>query len=250
LADFAIVDTHVHLYDSRVLSYPWKEQAPALDRPYLADDFRPLTAGVDVEPIVFVEVDAAPGDHLAEARFAQEQAEAEPGLRGMVASMPLEMGAAVEPELVEDAKLPFARGVRRLIERHHHEPGWTLGENFLTGVRPLAKFRFTFDLCLFHPQLGEMNELARRCPEVNFVVDHIAKPRIRQGLRESWWRELRATGPPNVWRKNFRRSPIVDTIVAGASNGEKRRLYRDNAIAFYRLWWEPESHGSLPEERN
>ena len=73
MPDFAIVDTHVHLYDPRVLSYPWMKQAPALGRPYLADDFRRLTAGVDVEAIVFVEVDAAPGDRLAEARFAQDQ---------------------------------------------------------------------------------------------------------------------------------------------------------------------------------
>jgi L-fuconolactonase len=78
-----------------------------------------------------------------------------------------------------------------------------------------------------------MNELARCCPDVNFVVDHNAKPGIRQGLRESWWRELRATvRPPNVWRKI---SGVVTNRCRGASNGEKRRLYRDNAIPFYRL---------------
>lgn len=284
MPDFAIVDTHVHLYDPRLLSYPWMKQAPVLDRPYLTDDFRRLTAGVDIEAMVFVEVDTAPGDHLAEARFAQEQAAAEPRLRGMVASMPLEKGAAVELELVEYAKFPLARGVRRLIERHHREPGWALGERFLAGVRLLAKFGFTFDLCLFHPQLAEVKDLVRRCPEVNFVVDHIAKPGIRQGLREPWRQDLRAIARlPNVWCKisgvvteadhanwtevevapyiahaidcfgfervmfggdwpvselatTYRRwVDLVDLVVAGASEGEKRRLFRDNAIAFYRL---------------
>lgn len=257
---------------------------PALDRPYLPEDFVRLTAGVDIEAMVFVEVDAAPGAHLAEARFAQEQAAAEPRLRGMVASMPLEQGGEVEPELVEYAKMPLARGVRRLIERHLREPGWALGDNFLAGVKLLAKFGFSFDLCLFHPQLSEVNELARRCPEVNFVVDHIAKPGIRQGLREPWRQDLRAIARlPNVWCKisgvvteadnaswteaevapyiahaidcfgfdrvmfggdwpvselatSYRRwVDLVDRVVAGASDGEKRRLYRDNAIAFYRL---------------
>ena len=73
MPDFAIVDTHVHLYDLRRLSYPWMKQVPALDRPYLTDDFLHLTAGVDIEAIVFVEVDTAQGDHLAEARFARKR---------------------------------------------------------------------------------------------------------------------------------------------------------------------------------
>ena len=68
MPNFAIIDTHVHLYDPRRLSYPWMKQAPALDRPYLTDDFARLTAGVDIEAMVFVEVDTAPGDYLAEAR--------------------------------------------------------------------------------------------------------------------------------------------------------------------------------------
>jgi predicted TIM-barrel fold metal-dependent hydrolase len=243
-----------------------------------------LTAGVDIEAMVFVEVDTAPGDYLAEAHFVQEQATVEPRLRGMVASMPLEKGAAVEPELVEYAKMPLARGVRRLIERHHHEPSWTLDGNFVAGVRLLAKFGFTFDLCLFHPQLAEVTELAKSCPQVNFVVDHIAKPGIRQGLREPWWQDLREISRlANVWCKisgvvteadhanwtnaevapyivhaidcfgfervmfggdwpvselatTYRRwVDLVDLVVAGASHGEKRSLYRDNAIAFYRL---------------
>jgi L-fuconolactonase len=202
LPNFAIIDTHVQLYDPRRLSYPWMKQAPALDRPYFPEDFVRLTAGVDIEAMVFVEVDAAPGDHLAEARFAQEQAAAEPRLRGMVASMPLEKGGEVEPELVEYAKMPLARGVRRLIERHLRESGWVLGDNFLAGVKLLAKFGLSFDLCLFHPQLSEVNELTRRCPEVNFVVDHIAKPGIRQGLLEPWRQDLRAIARlPNVWCK-------------------------------------------------
>ena len=184
MPDFPIVDTHVHLYDPRRLSYPWMKQTPELDRPHLPNHYVRTSAGVDVQGIVFVEVDAAPADQSAEAHFVQEQAKLEPRLKAMVASIPLELGAAAEPHLIDYAKLPLARGVRRLIERHHQEPGWALAEDFVTGVKLLPKFNFTFDLCLFHPQLAEVTELVRRCPEVNFVVDHIAKPGIRAGLRD------------------------------------------------------------------
>jgi L-fuconolactonase len=119
LPSFSIVDTHVHLYDPRRLSYPWMKQSRVLDRPHLAEDYVRATAGVDVERIVFVEVDAAPADQRPEAYFVQGDARFEPRLNAMVASIPLELGAAAEPHLIEYAKFALARGVLRLIERHH-----------------------------------------------------------------------------------------------------------------------------------
>ena len=284
MPNFSVVDTHVHLYDPSRLSYPWMKHAPALDRPHLVEDYVRAFAGVDIESIVFVEVDAAPGDQRAEAYFVQEQAKFEPRLKAMVASIPLELGAAAETHLIEYAKLPLARGVRRLIERHHQQPGWALADDFVVGVKLLSKFDLTFDLCLFHPQLSEVTELVRRCPEVNFVVDHIAKPGIRAGLREPWSEDLRKLGRlPNVWCKisgvvteadhanwtetvvspyiahaidcfGFERVmfgsdwpvselatsyqrwvEVVDAVVGSASQGERRKLYHDNAVAFYRL---------------
>ena len=42
-------------------------------------------------------------------------------------------------------------------------------------------------------------ELVRRCPDVQFVLDHIGKPSIRHGLREPWWSQMRELAAlPNV----------------------------------------------------
>ena len=284
MPEFPIVDAHVHLYDPAALDFPWMRSVPKLDRPYLPTDFRALTAGVDVEMMVFVEVDAAPGQNLREAEWVARQAETEPRLRGMVASIPLEKGDAARTDLDAYAKISIARGVRRLIERHANEPGWALRDEFVAGVRLLAEYGFTFDLCLYHPQLAEVTELCRRCPDVRFVIDHIAKPGIRDRLTEPWRTEMRAiAGLPNVmckisgvvteadhasWKEadvvpsiahaidcfgfdrvmfggdwpvselasTYRRwVEVVDTVVAGASEADRRKLYRDNAIAFYRL---------------
>lgn len=285
MPDFAIVDSHVHLYDPGVIDFPWMEAVPKLKRPYLPDDFRRLTAGVDVDKLVFVEVDPAPGRHLDEAHFVARLAEAEPDLIcGMVAAMPLEKGGAVRADLEAYAQIGIARGVRRLIERHLDRPGWALQDDFVTGVRLLPEYGFSFDICVLHPQLADAIELVRRCPDVAFVIDHIAKPGIRAGLVEPWKSELKAiAGFPNVsckisgvvteahhdrWTEaevipyiehtiecfgfdrvmfggdwpvselatTYRRwVAVVDSVVAGASDDERRKLYRDNAIAFYRL---------------
>jgi L-fuconolactonase len=284
MPEFPIVDAHVHLYDPAAITFPWMQKVPKLDRAYLPADFDRLTAGVDVEALVFVEVDAAPGRHLDEARWVANLAAKEPRLRGMVASVPLEKGAAAAADLDAYAELGIARGVRRLIERHADEPGWCLQPAFIEGVKLLPRYGFTFDLCLHHPQLAEVTELCRRCPEVRFVIDHIAKPGIRAGLTEPWRSQMRAIARlPNVackisgvvteadhatWREaevapyvahaiecfgfdrvmfggdwpvselatSYRRwVDLVDSVVAGASESVRRRLYRDNAIAFYQL---------------
>ena len=284
MPEFPIVDAHVHIYDPGRLSYPWMAPFLTLDRPHLPQDYDRSTAGVDIEAMVFVEVDVAPGAHLAEVEFVHEQSRAEPRLRAIVASIPLERGAAVEADLAAYSRFPLARGVRRLIERHVGEPGWCLRDDFIAGVKLLPKFGFTFDLCVFHPQLDEATDLVRRCPEVTFVLDHIGKPGIRIGQWEPWASELRAIAAcPNVWCKisgvvteadhaawteaqvapyiahaidcfGFERVmyggdwpvselatryarwvALVDAVTSRASPVERRKLFRDNAIAFYRL---------------
>ncbi|HMN88024.1 MAG TPA: amidohydrolase family protein [Bauldia sp.] len=284
MPEFPIVDAHVHLYDPGVVTFPWMKAVPKLDRPYLPADFRALTDGVEIEALVFVEVDAAPGQNLKEAEWVDGLTAVEPRLRGMVASIPLEKGEGARAELDAYRRLGIARGVRRLIERHADEPGWSLHDDFVAGVRMLPDYGFTFDLCLYHRQLAEVTELCRRCPEVRFVIDHIAKPGVRDGLTEPWRREMREIARlPNVFCKisgvvteadharwteaevapyiahaidcfgfdrvvyggdwpvselasTYRRwVDLVDSVVAGASETERRKLYRDNAIAFYRL---------------
>jgi L-fuconolactonase len=123
MPEFPIVDAHVHLYDPAAIPFPWMQAVPKLNRTHLPADFDRLTTGVDVEALVFVEVDAAPGRHLDEAGWVAGLAVREPRLRGMVASIPLEKGAAAKADLDAYAGLGIARGVRRLIERHAEEPG-------------------------------------------------------------------------------------------------------------------------------
>jgi L-fuconolactonase len=182
------------------MAFPGMAGVPKLNAPHGLAEFARSIEGVAVEGLVFVEVDAAPGRHLDEARWVEAHCGSDPRLRGIVASMPLEHGpAAVEADIATFAQLPHARGVRRLLERHDEEPGWALREPFVEAVQLLARYDLPFDLCLRHGQLPEATELVRRCPEVRFVVDHIAKPGIRAGVQEPWRTQMRElAAEPNV----------------------------------------------------
>ena len=281
LPDFPIIDAHLHLYDPARLSYPWMRDVPKLNTRHMPEDYRAATGRVEVEAAVFVEVDAAPDQKLAEARFVSDLAESEPFVAGIVAAIALDAGS---DELAQARPLPKLRGIRNLIERHTEEPGWCLREDFVAGVQSLAAMDLSFDLCLKHPQLADATELVRRCPDVRFVLDHIGKPGIRDGLTEPWTQEMTALAAlPNVWCKisgvvteadhadwteaeiapyvahaldafGYERCmfggdwpvselatryerwvALVDTMTQSATPVERRKLFRDTAIGFYRL---------------
>ena len=199
MPDFPIIDSHVHLYDPARLSYPWMADIEKLNRPHLPPDFFALLGGIEVEGLVFVEVDPVPDQALEEARFVAGLAADEPRIMGAVAAVRLDQEEGLEQHLEALRALPLVRGVRHLIQHHVDRPGWVLREAFVAGVQALARHGLSFDLCILHPQLADTIELVRRCPEVAFVLDHIGKPGINAGLKEPWWSEIETLAAlPNV----------------------------------------------------
>lgn len=283
MPDFPIVDSHVHLYDIDRLRYAWLGNVPKINRTHLLKDFDQARGRVAVDKIVFAEVAVDPGLHLAEAEFVQGMADADARLCGMVAHLPVERGAAIEADLIALKRHASLRGIRRLIETER-DPSFCLEPGFIDGVKRVGRHGLSFDICVKHWALVFAIELARRCPDVTFVLDHIGKPGIKHGLREPWWSQLRELAAyPNVvckisgaiteadhaaWTKEqvkpyvahaidcfgFERVmygsdwtvsdlthaypvwvDLVDEVVAGASELERRKLFRDNAIRIYRL---------------
>ena len=195
---FPIIDSHVHLYDVDRLRYSWLKNVPKINRTYLLPDFDAARGPVEVDKIVFAEVWVDPGLHLDEAAFVQELADKDSRLQGMVAHAPVEKGAEVEADLEKLARFSTFRGIRRLIEIEHN-PGICLEPGFIEGVKTVGRHNLPFDICVKHWAMVFALELVRRCPDVQFVLDHIGKPGIRHGLWEPWKSQIRElAGLPNV----------------------------------------------------
>ena len=220
---FALVDAHVHLYDPDALDYPWMRGQPVLNTLHGPAEYTAAIGGVAVDKLVFVEVDVADGRHLDEAVWVESTARWDARVQAIVASMPLEKGAMVEPDIAAFARMPLARGVRRLIQAHVDEPGWCLRPDFVAGVKLLAKYDLGFEICIYHPQMAEAIELARRCPEVRFILDHIGKPAIREGVREPWWSQMR----------ELARLPNVVCKVSGVVTEADRKTWTYDQVAPY-----------------
>jgi L-fuconolactonase len=218
-----VVDAHVHLWDPGRLRYTWLD-GTELDRLIDASTLR--AASGTVTDFVVVQADCADTQGLAEVGWLVEQSGQLPGLRGIVAFAPLERGAGVRDYLGTLRAIPSVVGVRRLIQ--DERPGFAVADRFLDGVAALADFELTFDVCVRSSQLDEAIELVRRTPDVQFVLDHVGKPRI--GADPSRWRlqiaELAA-------RRNIvcKLSGLMTEIVSGPTGAEAVEPYLAHALA-------------------
>jgi L-fuconolactonase len=199
MPDFPIVDSHVHLWDPTNIRMPWLDGNATLNRPFGPSDYRQHTAGIDVEATVYLEVDVPPHYPLLEARWAIERAAEERRIRGIVAHAPVEYGEHVRIYLDELEEMgPLIKGARRLIQA---EPDlqFATRPDFVRGVQVLAEYGFSFDICVYHPQLPAAVELVRQCPDTAFVLDHVGKPNIREHVLDPWRRHIaELASVPNV----------------------------------------------------
>lgn len=194
-----IVDTHVHLWDPREIRMSWLDGNGVLEKRYMVDEFVTHAGAVAIDSIVYVEVGSEANYAFIEAQRIQKLATTWPTLAGIVAAAPVEFGSVARTYYQSLVDLgPQIKGVRRLFQGES-DVNFAARPEVVAGVRALAEFGLSFDICIYHPQLPAVIELVRQVPEVQFVLDHIAKPAIKSGTLEPWRTQLRELAHlPNV----------------------------------------------------
>ena len=227
MINFPVVDSHVHLWDPTRFRYSWLDNLPKLNRPFGVPDFRAACGQVQIAQMVLVEAACDPRHNLEEAVWINSLADQDERLQAIVAAAALEKGTAALPELTRLAAMQRVRGVRRILQSEP-DVDFCLRPGFVAGVRLLARFDLSFDLCVNYRHLTNVIKLVQQCPEIRFVLDHAGKPDIR-GRQMYPWREQMSelASLPNVWCKI---SGLVTEADHQAWKGEDLWPYIDHVL--------------------
>jgi predicted TIM-barrel fold metal-dependent hydrolase len=184
-----IVDTHQHLWNPRQFTYSWLKDYPALNHPYRMSDYLAAIRGLGIEKSVHVEADVDEPLMLEETRHILALADRPDNpMQGVVACARPE-NPAFRDYIRQIAGHPKLKGVRRVL--HTQPDELALGTTFIENVCSLAKDGLSFDICVLARQLPVAIALARRCPGVNFILDHSGVPQVKEKILDPWREHIR-----------------------------------------------------------
>jgi L-fuconolactonase len=181
-----IVDSHVHIWDTNRFPIHWLENIPALNNRIWIDDYFAATGDLPVEGFVYMQVEVAPPYALIEAQIIESLAEVDSRVLAIVPWAPLEEGEKVRIFLEQLVSIsPKIKSIRRIVQ-DESDPNFCLQPGFVRGNQMLSEYGLTSEICCNYTQLAANVELVRTCPGTEFILNHIAKPNIRDGQFEPW----------------------------------------------------------------
>jgi L-fuconolactonase len=175
------IDAHHHLWKYSSTDYPWmSEGMEAIRRDFLVDDLNQTLSEAGINGAVTVQARQT----LIETDWLLQLASASKIMRGVVGWVPL-VNSRVQDDLERLASNKKLKAVRHVI---HDEPDnfFILREDFNRGIALLERFKLKYDVLIFERHLPQTIAFVDRHPEQIFIVDHIAKPRIKDGDMEPW----------------------------------------------------------------
>jgi L-fuconolactonase len=188
------LDAHQHFWHYSPIDHNWmSDEMSALKRDYLPEELEPLLRFINFDGCIAVQA----RQNLAETEWLLSLADRHDFIKGVVGWVDMR-SEELPAQLARFAKHPRLVGVRHVV---HDEPddNFLLLQEFQRGLSQLAEYGLTYDLLLFPKHLPVAVRLLEEFPDQPFVLDHIAKPLIADGILSPWREDLKQLAKfPNV----------------------------------------------------
>jgi L-fuconolactonase len=191
-----IIDTHQHFWNYDPKTHDWiNEDMKVIRKDFLPADLAPILKENNVDGCIAVQADQTD----AETQILIREANQNTFIKGVVGWVDLN-STKIESALASYTDIKLLKGFRHILQA---EPkGFMLAPSFKKGIDALTKYNYTYDLLIYASQLKEAKEFISNHKEQPIVIDHLAKPNIKEGEWESWQKDINEIAQyPNVYCK-------------------------------------------------
>lgn len=174
------IDSHVHLWTYDRERDTWiTDEMKVLQRDFLPGDLAGEIRENGIDACIAVQA----GQTEQETLFLLEMSLRYPFIKGVVGWIDLR-DPQVGGRLEYFSQFPVIRGWRHIVQ--DEPPDFLSGPDFRRGIRELTRFGYTYDILVYHHQLGAALDFVRDFPDQPIVLDHCGKPGIRKKDMDSW----------------------------------------------------------------
>jgi L-fuconolactonase len=188
------IDSHQHFWIFDAVRDSWiNDEMLAIKRDFSPADLLPVLRQNGIDGCVAVQ--ASQTDD--ETTFLLNHAAANPFVQGVVGWVDLK-AADLEEKLQYYKQYPKLKGFRHVLQSEPDKQ-YMLQPAFQQGIAALQKHGYTYDILIFPEHLPFAATLAGNFPGQKFVLDHLAKPPIKDQKISEWRKDLEILSQhPNV----------------------------------------------------
>lgn len=181
------IDAHQHFWKYNPARDSWiTDEMALLQQDFLPAMLQPLLQQHGFDGCVLVQS----AEPQVENEFLLELAHTHEFVKGVVGWVDF-MEADISEQLAHYARFSKLKGFRYGLQGQENR-SLMLEPAFKKGLAALSKYNYTYDLLILPDQLGYARELVAAFPEQRFVIDHLAKPDIKNQSINAWKQSIKA----------------------------------------------------------
>ncbi len=176
-----IIDAHQHFWKYEPIKHGWIDESMAvIRRNFLPLDLKKAYDVNGIDGCVAVQADQT----LAETDFLLKLSEEHDFIKGVIGWVDLR-AQNIDSVLEKYCSSKKIKGFRHIVQGES-DHNFLIRPDFLRGISRLEKYGYVYDILIFPHQLGAALEFVRQFPDQKFIIDHMAKPYIKDGFYDGW----------------------------------------------------------------
>ncbi len=180
------IDSHQHFWKYNETRDAWiTDDMAIIQLNFLPEDLKPILYENSIDGTIIVQSHQSKEENIFQLANALQHN----FIKGVVGWVDFQ-DEALEEKLNYYQEFKKMKGFRHILQGEQQRD-FMLRPDFKRGIGKLKQFGYTYDILIFPDQLNHTVEFVRAFPDQPFVLDHLAKPYIKDQKIDEWRKDLK-----------------------------------------------------------